>query len=51
MVRDACCARVSQPLVVDDVDCGICCDREREGRGLFVVLPVTTNGGKLRFAL
>ncbi len=29
MARDACCARVSRPLlVVDVVDCGICSDRD-----------------------
>jgi hypothetical protein len=54
MARDACYAPVSRLLLLlDVVDRGICSNREREGRGLFVVLPVgtTTSGGMLRLAL
>ena len=53
MARDVCCAPVSRPLLLlDVVDCCISSDREREGRDLFVVLPVgTSSGGTLRLAL
>ena len=41
--RDVCCAPVSWSLLlVDVVDCCLSSDREREGRSLFVVLPVGT---------